>query len=54
MKKPLTREFFEEMGRMGGEKCGPSKRRGDSDYYRKLNSASREARRKRLEKERKI
>lgn len=33
---PAVRKFLTEIGRKGGAVKGPSKRRGDADYYRQL------------------
>lgn len=32
----INREFFVKKGREGGKKTGPTKRRGPSEYYKKL------------------
>lgn len=32
----IIREHYRKIGKRGGEKKGPTKRRGDSDYYRNI------------------
>jgi hypothetical protein len=53
MKKTIDRQFFVETGSIGGSAAGAVKRRGSSDYYKKLSAKAAEARaKKRAERKR--
>jgi hypothetical protein len=47
--KPIDRQVFVTSGAKGGRTSGPSKRRGDPEYYRALSKKAAAARKRKRE-----